>query len=129
MNLEDIVCEESLNKNTSNNYEPRLNSCIVCGICEVCRRYVYSKGHKCEDDYPGTKSFLTRKYYPNKVNSIDRYIQEEIMWLVIVDFSNTSNIAFVISATIMQLVSTVLCIMHILYKFYLYKFVFIISHK
>jgi hypothetical protein len=87
MNLENIVCEESPKENTSNNYEPRLNSCIVCGKCEVCCRYVYSKGHKCVDDYPSTKNFMTRTYYPNKVNSIDRYVQEEIMWLIMVDFS------------------------------------------
>ena len=87
MNLENIVCEESPKENISYNYEPRLNSCVICGKCEICCRYVYSKGHKCVDDYPSTKNFMTRTYYPNKVNSIDRYVQEEIIWLIMVDFS------------------------------------------
>ncbi len=87
MNLENIISEETLNKNTSNSYEPRLNACIVCEKCEICCHYVYSKGHKCLNDYSSIDNFKTWKYYPNKVNSIDRYIQKEIMWMVIADFS------------------------------------------
>src|SRR5688572_15673656 len=105
MNLEKII--EPLNINTENNYEPRLNSCIICGKCEICCHYVFSKGHKCINDYPCTNNFIMRKYYPNKMNNIDRYVQEEIMWLIIVDFLNISNIVFVISVTKMQLVSFV----------------------
>lgn len=87
MNLENIICEETLDKNTSNNYEPRLNTCIVCGKCEICCRYVYSKGYKCLNNYPSTNNFKEQKYYPNKATSIDHYVQEEIMWMVVADFS------------------------------------------
>src|SRR5687767_2350528 len=91
MDLKDIIYKEAFSDSTShsskNYYEPRLNACIVCGKCEICDLYVYTNNHKCEEEYPITDKFLTRKYYPNKINNIDLYVQNNIMWTVITDFS------------------------------------------
>ena len=87
MDLKDIICKENSTSHSFANYKPRPNACIICGKCEICNLYVYTKNHKCEEYYPMTDKFLTRKYNPNKTNDINLYIQNKIMWTVIVDFN------------------------------------------
>ena len=113
MNLNDIIYKESLIENTSSSYEPQLNAYIVCEKCEICNHYIYSKEHKCIEKCFNTNKFMIRKYYPNKVNAIDRYIQEEIIWLVIVDFSKYFEYC-ICDKYYNNATGKFLCIMHII---------------
>jgi len=124
MNLQDIVCEETLSNSTSHssiNYKPRLNACIICGKCEICNLYVYTKSHKCEEGYPMTEQSLTRKYYPNKINNIDLYVQDKIMWTVIVDFSERFEYS-ICSMCYNDANSKYYCITHVLHKYFIIFF-------
>ena len=83
MNLRDIISEETFSNSSSHSfqhYESRLNVYIICGKCERCNFYVYTKSHQCEEKYSiNTDKFLTHNYNPNRINNIDLYIYKIIL--------------------------------------------------